>query len=422
MTIDDPALPAVRELSGPAAADVLRPAVIAAGGTLHDATCVQVHYLPGRELVVRYDCDLSWGPRRGRDTLLAATTAHGPLPGTLAVTAETPSGTLHASVWRWPFDPVLTGLPLAVAPAAIAARLDPLTTGPVRVQVVAYHPTDRAVVRATDASGRSFYVKVLPPARVRAVAANHQALRAGGVPVPEVLAADETNGLLVLAAMPGSTLRDRIKSGHLSPVDPSGLSDLMDRVAQTSAPTPGGGPGRAPRTQDALGHTRLIATIAPAHRAALALLEQRFAAAMADVERRLGPSVHGDFHEAQLFVDAGGSVTGLIDLDDLGPGDPLDDPAVLLGHLEYRSIVLGDGAAGAALRQLITDLRAHFALRHNASALDLTIAAVLVGLASGPFRIQAPDWQRLTAVVLAAATSYAANVCPAAAAPSRRRG
>jgi len=421
MTIDDPALPAVGALSGPAAADVLRPAVVAAGGTLHDATCVQIHYVPGRELVVRYECDISWGPRRGRDTLLAATTAHGPLPGTLAVTAETPSTTLHASVWRWPYDPVLTGLPLAASPAALADHLGHLATGPLRVHVVAYHPTDRAIVRATDGTGRTLYVKVLPPARVGQVAAKHHALGAGGVPVPEVLATDEANGLLVLPAMPGSTLRDRIKSGHPSPVDPSSLAQLVHRVTATPAAA-GRAPGRAPRTQDALGHTRLLATIAPGHRATLALLDQRFGAAMADVERRVGPLVHGDLHEAQLFVDDSGTVAGLIDLDDLGPGDPLDDPAVLLGHLEYRSIVTADGSIRAVLRRLITDLRDRFTPLHGARALDLTIAAVLVGLASGPFRIQTPDWPRLTADVLAVATSYATGTGPAATAPSAARG
>ena len=51
-------------------------------------------------------------------------------------------------------------------------------------------------------------------------------------------------------------------------------------------------------------------------------------------ERPTPPTVptHGDFYEANIFT-AAGRVSGVIDLDSLGPGVREDDLATLLGHL-----------------------------------------------------------------------------------------
>ena len=44
--------------------------------------------------------------------------------------------------------------------------------------------------------------------------------------------------------------------------------------------------------------------------------------------------VHGDFYEANIFVSPDAShVTGVIDVDSLGPGHRVDDWACLLGHM-----------------------------------------------------------------------------------------
>ncbi|MCU0310896.1 MAG: aminoglycoside phosphotransferase family protein [Acidimicrobiales bacterium] len=401
MHIDDPHLPAARELYGDAAIDVLRPAVTAAGGTIHHATCTEVHYLPGREMVARYDCDVTWPTGRTSEVLLAAATPGAPLPGTVAVTAATPTSVLDACVWRWPFDPVVTGLPVATTPAELTRRLDGVVAGPLQVEVVAYHPTRRAVARVTDARGRISYLKALPPSEVAGVAARHDALRAAGLRVPEVLHVDTNEGLLLLSAMPGATLRDHIRSGRDRWPDAESFTDLFRRLGAVAP----GGPvtsGRAPRTHDALAHVAFLVSVAPDLAGRLAPLGSRFEDAREQVGRRRGPVVHGDLHEAQLFVDDTGTLTGIIDLDDLGPGDPLDDPAVLLGHLEYRALTSGDEIA-ARLRPHIDELGARFAAIHGTEALDVTVAAVLVGLATGPFRSRIRGWRELTDAVLAVA-------------------
>ncbi len=410
MDIDDPALPSAAELAGPAARDVVDPVVTAAGGLLHQLRCVGIHYVPGRELVARYDCDITWPTGRTRDTLLASTTVRGRLPGTVAVTANSSSVTLEADVWRWPFDPLLVGLSTATTPAVLAGHVRHVTGGgEVGVEVVAYRPTERAVVRVTDDNGQTYYLKVLPPARVAPIAARHEALHQAGVCVPRVLHADEDHGLLLLEAMPGATLRDRIKSSHDAWPSPESISARLGAIdAPIVLDT-----SRASRTRDAVAHMQLLATIVPEAVESLDALRTGIQATVAAVEQRTGPIIHGDLHESQLFVDDTGTITGIIDLDDLGPGDPLDDPAALIGHLEYRAIT-GDTATQSMVRPRITELRDRFAAIHGAPALDLTIAAVLVGLATGPFRAQAPTWRELTHTVLDAANRYAATTHAAA--------
>ncbi len=405
MHIDDPVLPAATELAGPGAIEVLRPAVTEAGGELHSARCVQLHYVPGRELVARYRCDIDWPTGRSHDTLLAATTARGHLPGTVPVTANTADTTLEAGVWRWPFDPIVTGLTIAATPMALGDHLRGIVaTGPLAIDVVAYRPTERAVLRLTDQADHAFYLKVLAPGQVESVVARHDALGRAGIQVPEVLHADEANGLLLLQAMPGATLRDRIKSGQSAWPSPAAVAQLLDGFAAID-PSPMPTAGRASRTRDAIAHARFLTAIAPEVADAASSLADDFRQASAAAEQRARSVIHGDLHEAQIFTDESGAIIGVIDLDDLGVGDPLDDPAVLLGHLEYRAIA--DQTVGRVLRPRIAALHQHLATIHDPAALELTVAAVLVGLATGPFRAQTPSWRQLTTAVVEAAGRHA---------------
>jgi aminoglycoside phosphotransferase (APT) family kinase protein len=119
--------------------------------------------------------------------------------------------------------------------------------------------------------------------------------------------------------------------------------------------------------------------------------------------------VHGDLYENQVLVD--GETFGLIDLDDLGPGDPLLDAANFSAHLLLLA-TSGTGP-GRLVHRYRDDLRAAFARRLDAdpAALAWREAYCLLRLASGPFRVLHPDWPRRTADRLALA---------AAALPGRR--
>ena len=101
------------------------------------------------------------------------------------------------------------------------------------------------------------------------------------------------------------------------------------------------------------------------------------------------------------MVDPGGAITGLLDVDDVAAGDPVDDLATLIGHLRFRARGVDPSAPGAGrLLDHVTALHCHAASRVGPGAIDVAVAAVLIGLATGPFRVQRPGWQRdVTGVV-----------------------
>jgi len=405
--IDDPAVPAVAHLTGAGATDVLAAAVQAAGGTLHGARTSQVQYRPGSDLVVRYRGDVTWGDGRRRDeTLLAAAHRDGALPGTVPVVAEADGMELVASVWRWPFDPVVVGLEHAVTPGRTDDLVGSITGTRPAVEVVAYRPTERAVVRLTGGDGTIAYLKAVPPALLPELVDRHERLLAVGLPVPEVLATDPVRGLVVLRALAGTTFRERIKADLPGWPTPAALGALVERIHRAD---PTGLATRTGRVADGIGHAQLVAAVAPEVGPALDALTTRFAAEAEAVAARSGAAVHGDLHEGQLIVDGEGSVTGLLDLDDLAVGDPVDDLATLIGHLRFRAG--GLDVASAAARRLHDHVRAlhdHAAAWVGAEAIDVAVAAVLVGLATGPYRVQHDGWPERVADVVADATALIA--------------
>lgn len=405
MGIEDRTLPAVVHLTGAGARDVLGAAVDAGGGVLHDLRASQIQYRPGEDLVVRYRCDIDWPDgHEPRDTLLAATSARGTYPGTIPVVADIDEGSLQVSVWRWPFDPVLAGLPVAVTAAPLADRVRALGvelgTGAATLDVLAYRPTERAVVRLRADEGPTVYVKAVAPWTVASLAARHRLLLDAGLPVPRVLAADEALGLLVLAELAGSTLRDRIKADEAGWPAAERFVHIFEQLATvptTDLPSIRG------RLRDAVGHAALLRRVAPEHGPVIDRLVAAVEAALPASEARSPTAIHGDMHEAQVIVD-GGAVTGLLDIDDVGVGDPLTDEATLVAHLRFRALVADEPGRRLELLRYADELRSAFA---GGRDLDVLIAGVLVGLATGPFRIQRDGWRDEIGAVLADAAGLA---------------
>jgi aminoglycoside phosphotransferase (APT) family kinase protein len=111
--------------------------------------------------------------------------------------------------------------------------------------------------------------------------------------------------------------------------------------------------------------------------------------------------VHGDLYESQILVD--GDRLGLIDLDDLGPGDPLLDAANFSAHLLLLGT--GGGPAGGRILRYRDELRAASCRRLGTGPADLAWreAYCLLRLAGGPFRVLHPEWPRRVAGRLALA-------------------
>jgi Phosphotransferase enzyme family len=387
MAVDDPLLPAAPHLTGPRARPLLAAAVRASGGRLGRLQPRQVLYRPGRELVVRYDATVEWGDCGPvEETLLAGTTPDGSPPGTLPLEADDPAVGLPLSVgvWRYPFDPFLPGLDSAVRSSGIEALLG--TRSAVELDVRTYRPTRRAVVHARWEDGEAF-VKVLPPAEARALAEVHTRLSAAGVPVAPVIAADPESGLLALRALGPVVLRSRLLEGRGPWPSAPDIIDVLHRLSSVDLPVPAHH-RRAPLAA-AHGHARMLAAVMPSQ-----------AQRIEEICGRIGPAtesdgtttVHGDLHDGQLVTDDAARVTGLLDVDGAGPGDAIDDIANLIGHLS--SLTFSAGAAARTVRAYAHDLHRAFTRDLDLVELDHRIAAVVLGLATGPFRVQQRGWRR----------------------------
>ena len=404
---DDPALPAVVHLVGPDAEPILAAVVESAGGRLLDARANHVQYRPGSDAVVRFEASVAWGDQPPqRETLLAATTRDGVHPGTVVVTAAVDGVDLAIGVWRWPFDPVLTDLTTMVTPALAADALGDLVTGALDLRVVAYRPTERAVVRVVDSTGVVLYVKVLPPAQVAPLVERHTALIDAGLPVPEVVASGD--GWLAMTELAGTTLRDLIKGAPGTWPTADAFAGLLTTLRDVALPAR----AAASRVDDAFGHAAMLRLVAPE----IAPMLDRVTTALDPARERSAArraTVHGDMHEAQVIVD-GGQVIGLLDIDDVGVGDPLDDMATLIAHTLFRAIVADDDALARRLTGYVDELFESFAAEterrgHDRRELQLVVAAVLLGLATGPYRVQRAGWRDELSAVVAQAEALATD-------------
>jgi aminoglycoside phosphotransferase len=391
--IDDALLPAASYLTGPDAIDVLRTAVEAVGNELLQCQISQVQYRPQSDLIVRYRCDVRHGDKTTSETLLAGTTTSGPHIGTLPVEAETPDGRLlQVGVWRWPFDPVLTDLAELVTPSSAARLLSAFVGEAPTLEVVVYRPTERAVVRATGPLGQ-IYVKVLPPSKRESVELRHHVLADGGLPVARILTSGP--GWLAMTALAGTTLRDRLKDSSTKLLSPERITELLRSLADIQID--GASPARS-RLIDAPHHAAMITTVLPELKDRLDDLIGRLGSPLPRVPTS---SIHGDLHESQLVVDDS-AVIGLLDIDDVGPGDALDDVGTLLAHLEYRHLTKGD----ARLRRFVDATTEVLSRGHEPDDVGRHGAASLIGLATVPFTLQIPTWQATTVGVLDIAQRY----------------
>jgi len=419
--VRDSLLPALEVLLGTGSRDVVAAAVEAAGGSLLTVERRQVLYRPGEQASVRYAADVSWaGAEPVAETIVAVTTVSGPPPGTLVVAA----GELAVGLFRYPDDPALPGLAVATSPAAVVDRLGIAAPG-VRLTVRTYRPGRRAVVRAVDPAGaepaaspgvghggrpagvaggaaRERYLKVVPPDEAAALRDGLVALRRH-LPVPEIAGSWPDLGIVALERLPGRTIRDVLLAGSRREV--AALPDggaILGLLARFPAPAPDAPRRRGPISRVA-GHAGLLAAVLPAERERIA-----------EIVRRAGPrpagsalsAVHGDLHEAQLLVDGHG-LSGILDLDDTGRGHLVDDLATMLGHLATLAVAVP--RRQARIERYLARLRPSFERAADADELRRATAAAVLGLATGPFRVQQRDWRRRSRDRIALAEAWLAG-------------
>jgi aminoglycoside phosphotransferase len=356
---------------------------------------VTVAVQPGGSAVVQYAADVERADGSLTRETLAATTGDR-IPEGAAVLA---GHGVRVGVWRWPQDPALPALATASDPARLSAALRAAglpRADIARVRVRAYRPGRRAVLEV-EGGGPRLFVKVVRPRAVTQLHERHQLL-APHVPVPHPLAVT-ADGMLVLSECPGASMRSRLSRNMPVPA-PADLDGLLDAL-----------PAAAVRLQRRRSHldrvphfTAVLAATAISDETERARLD-----ALADTLARADPGshpdvpVHGDFYDAQLLCD-GQRVTGLVDVDTAGPGHRIDEWATLLAHL---SVLAHHGSAAA--RRYGNRVLAHAEERFARAELRPRVAAAVLGLATGPFRVQQSGWARHTQARLRLAERWAAG-------------
>lgn len=374
----------LRLLVGDDAGELLTAVAAAAGGVLRNWRPTQVNHQPSRSTVTQYRADVEWPDGKTTvESFVAATGDRLPDDGT----ALFDDGTTRVAVWRWPTDPFLPGLARALDRRKVASLLDDvgIGRGAIQLRSRAYRPGRRAVIEITGARGRLF-LKVVRPKVAERLHQTHRSL-ADRLPVPDSLGWTD-DGVVVLTALPGHTLREALRSAREPAPPPETIVTLLDRLPADFAE----GTPRRDLVSSAEHHASVIAATVPVARARLDDIVGRLRA-MGDDEAA-GPivPVHGDLYEAQLLVRAG-RITGLLDVDTAGAGLRIDDLANFAAHLSVLALV---SDRPRLLKRYGAELLAHAERHHDRTELRRRIAAAVLSLATGPFRVLEPNWGRNT--------------------------
>jgi hypothetical protein len=206
------------------------------------------------------------------------------------------------------------------------------------------------------------------------------------MPVPESLGWSD-HGVLVMTAIPGETLRASLRSSRHAPPGPASVEALLDRLP---ADLTDSGPPRDLLTS-VRHHAQVIAVTLPAMRGKVEALVQELAGGLDEDPGPVAP-VHGDLYEAQLMVDRG-RFSGILDIDTTGAGHRVDDLANMCGHLSVLALT---SDRRRQIRRYGSALLAHAETRHDRAVLRTRIAAAVLGLATGPFRVMEDQWVRHT--------------------------
>ena len=422
----DPVLGDIDALFGDGGSDVVGPFLARRGWELEQVRPVQALYRPEASLVVRLKARAR--NRAGSSRLLtlsierrAARSEHRPPPPEferrydMADPVDTHDGDL---VWSFPYDPALKGLTDAAWGESVRDELGLAGERPAAVHVrpLRYRPRRRAVfaytaVHVNGERTRPRFGKVLRTVRARHARDVAEVLRRQLVPrrsgllrrrrseptslrLSLPIATLGTNGLLY-EQVKGQCLTDLLYQGGSLPA-PERVARLLDEI-----PALAGGAIDAPAQRH-----RDISTAAATTGALLKqvlpeigdgvdrVLDGVARGVEADqVERRV---VHGDLYEAQIYVDDEFALH-LIDLDDLGVGDPAMDAANFSAHLLAYAL-----SAPAAKDRLVAYrglLRDAFSASLGVSSQELAWreALVMLQLATGPFRVLDTQWPRQVA-------------------------
>ena len=398
------ASPVLDLLLGPEGPNVLGAAVAEYGCRLEELHPAEVNVDPSGAAIVMYVGRVCRPDGTSTTEFLGATTGSRIPAGAAVVAGEYGGEPVEVGIWAWPRDPALPALPSASDPVLLAELFRGFglsDAATLDIRPCGYLPSRHAVLEVSDGRFR-WFAKVVRPSAVADLRHRHD-IACRDVPVPPVLAATP-DGVIVLPGAKGTPLRTLIIDGDAALPSPEALESVLDALpAELMALDRE--PSHLQMVDYYAGALRCVAADEPTVLTRLAEVVEGLH--LVEVQTEEVVPVHGDFHEGQLFADDG-RVTAVLDIDAAGPGERSDEWATLLAHLSAlaldtagRGRETADGYADAIL--------AHAERRVPAIQLRQRSAAALLGLATGPFRLQHPQWPEHTIAVLDLAMTWLAR-------------
>jgi Phosphotransferase enzyme family len=386
--------------------DLLSAAVEHAGGSLVSWRLDHVDASPRHSTTATYSAAVDW-PTGRRTELLGASARVGGRTGSDERATIFGDGDREVAVWLYPDDPDLPGLRRAVLPDALAALLNehrvldhPANGEDIALEMISYRPRRRAVLKAvirTSSGPRTFFIKVLRESVYGPTLQRHELLRRARFPAA-VVAAATADFILVFHEVPGRPLVQAIFDEAM-PCSAESLIILLDSLPSAVVSLP----RRPPWTGAVATYAEMIGAALPALDPQLRWLVAQVSGGLAALPPGREPT-HGDFHEGQLFV-SNGMITGVLDIDTIGPGRRADDLACMIAHLSTMQRMTAEQAAG--LTRLINLWLQVFDTRVDPAELRLRAAGVIVSLATGPYRGQEPNWETETIRMIESAVALA---------------
>ena len=267
----------------------------------------------------------------------------------------------EARIWLHPADPRLPALAPASFDHSAAVLLErmglQLTGSP---NLLAYRAGKRAVFRMRGAAG-DMYLKVVRPKIVEELARVHTALADAGLPVPRIIAWGQF-GLIAMESAAGIGL-----SKVLNDLSAEAVLDEIDLVRSRLAGVDLQRDARASLARRVDWYKARLRASAANDETLKLLVEALIGELGEPVPQQRTATVHGDLHIGQIFMQDD-SISGLIDVDTTGTGNPVDDEAAFIGHLVATAALreaAGFDAAGirsaalAALERWRTDELRH---------------------------------------------------------------
>lgn len=385
-------------LTGADAGEMLRIVLAKRGGKLRSWSVHAQHHRPGAGVSVGYSVIVDALPAAAArnsnrvgtfrtDRYLVASTEkvnEARLQRTGGATLT--CGPTRVHVWEHPNDPRLPALRLACDPNLLSEFLGQ----PVEIELLGYRPTRRAVVRIIG-EHHNWYAKVVRPVQLAELRTRLQLLQRSAVPAPQIVDRDE-RGFLVMTPVAGVPLSrlyadSRLGDDRLVPALRS-LEQTLDDLPLAARGLP-----QRPAWVDRCEHyAGAAAVVLPAEEQRCVKVAQNIRELLAQAD--LGPIVptHGDFYEANVYVDLGsGLVQGLLDVDGLGPGYRVHDWACLLGHM---AVLPGlSPKKYAHIPEILADWTSRLGARVDPIALSASTAGVVLSLVAGTRRHNRQDWQ-----------------------------